>query len=98
METDMSNTLEVTLDGYVLGSAPARRAASECFGLCQDTMNRAYRTDRPITALVTYAQFGKFIALRNIYGGCNSIKALKPTPICNPLHLRVDCTEYRTAA
>lgn len=91
-------TLEVTLDTYVLGSQPARRAAAESFGIDQETMSLAYRLQRPLTALVTYEQFGKFITLRNIYGGCNSIKALKPTPIRSPFRQRIDCTEYRIAA
>lgn len=94
----MRNALEITLDNYILRCAHSRRAAAEAFGVDQATMSVAYRTQTPLKLLITFEQFGAFVALRNTYGGCNSIKAMEPKILMHPRHQRIDCTEWRVAA
>jgi len=92
------NVLEVTLDYGTLSCPSSRRAAAEAFGVDQLTLTQAFRTVTPLTLLVTFEQFGAFVALRNAYGGQNLIKALQPKIIMNPRQTRIDCTERRIAA
>lgn len=93
----MQHKIELTLNSYDMGSAPARAAAAKAFGLNERDLYNQHMRGRPVTLLATLEQFGLFVALRNDLGGTNTIKALTPKLVAPPPPppTRIDVTQYQ---